>query len=266
MKGNEEVSAKALKTLLEKLGRNCSYAPVYPENGFPDFNFIVNGEKWAVECTDLHQYIDVDGKAASRVGSDKRLEKLCENIRAKAKPGLNRRYIIGAFGPELEVEGKEIEKRALAYIESGKTEREALDILEINDPDPEKAGLLRLVAEDQAKVHIHAVTAEVPITYFYGLDGSIKNADAEHLAADIMETLRFALNRILDDKLPKLAQCTSYDRRLLLAWLGYWVAEARQIKEVLSEMNLDRKVIDTFLLVLPNGEVHWVADPGELFT
>src|SRR5437762_1690661 len=63
-----------------------------------------------------------------------------------------------------------------------------------------------------------------------------------------------------------LGQCPSYDRRLLLVWHGYWVAEPFQIKEVLGEMNLDRKVIDTFLLVLPNGEVHWVADPGQLFT
>ena len=86
------------------------------------------------------------------------------------------------------------------------------------------------------------------------------------MAADIMATLRYAVKRILDEKLPKLAQCTSYQRRILLVWRGHWMAEPRQVRDVLDEFNVKQPELDSFLLVLPNGEVHWVADPGELFT
>ena len=266
MKGNEEASAKALEQLLTKLGLTCSWKPVKPDNSFPDFDFNVEGEKWAVECTDLHQYVDQDRKATSRIGVDKGLERLCEAIRFKAEPGVNRRYMISAFGPDLKIERKEIEQRALDYISSGKTEREALDLPEIDETDPAKAEVLRHAAEEQAKVHIRAFTEEVPITYAYGLDGAVKNADGKNMAADIMATLRYSVKRILDEKLPKLVQCTSYQRRILLVWRGFWIAEPRQVRDVLDEFNINRSELDTFLLVLPNGEVHWVADPGELFT
>lgn len=266
MKGNEEPSAKALEQLLTKLGLTCSWKPVEPDNSFPDFDFNVDGEKWAVECTDLHQYIEQDGKTTSRLGVDRGLERLCEAISCKAKPGTNRRYVISAFGPGLNVERKDIEQRALDYIRSGRMEREALDLPEINETDPAKAEVLRKVAEEQAEVHITAFPEEVPITYIYGPDGAAKNADGKHMAADIMATLRFGVKRILDEKLPKLAQCTSYQRRILLVWRGFWIAEPRQVKEVLDELNIKHSDLDTFLLVLPNGDVHWVADPGNLFT
>src|SRR5439155_1279172 len=103
MKGNEKASAEALKAMLQNMGLSCTYVPVYPENGFPDFDFKVQDETWAVECTDLHQCVDAAGTATSRVGVHKGLERLCEAIRAKATPGLNRKYLITAFGPGLNV-------------------------------------------------------------------------------------------------------------------------------------------------------------------
>jgi hypothetical protein len=38
------------------------------------------------------------------------------------------------------------------------------------------------------------------------------------------------------------------------------------VKEVLQELNVKQPDLDSFLLVLPNGEIHWPADPGKLFT
>lgn len=103
MKGNEEESAKALEQYLVTLGLTCSWTPATPTNSFPDFVFRVEDERWAVECTELHQYIDHNGNPVSRLGVDKKLEKLCAEIRSKANPGLNRKYFISAFGPDLNV-------------------------------------------------------------------------------------------------------------------------------------------------------------------
>lgn len=265
MKGNEEASAKALEQLLLKLGLTCSWAPVTPSNSFPDFDFLVQDEKWAVECTDLHQYIDHDGSPSSRIGVDKGLERLCEEIRTKSNPGLNRKYLITALGPSFNVDRKEIVNRAIEYIAGGRTEREALDLPEFYEQDTAEANLRRLVAENQTGVRIEALLEKVPIVYSVGLHGTVMNADHISLAADIPATLRFAVRRILDEKLPKLAQCKHYQRRILLVWRGFSIAEPSQIKKVLDEINLSKSDLDTFLLVLPNGEISWPADPGELF-
>lgn len=269
MKGNEEASAKAFEVLLSKLGLGCTWKPVYPENGFPDFEFTVThddvSERWAVECTDLHEYIASGDKEESRVGVDTVTERLCERIKAKAIPGFNRRYIITALGPRFGVPQSLIEQRAIAYIASGRTELEALDIPEIAETDTEVRKVKEQVAKDQAKVHITTSLSEVPITYAYGLSAGTLNADGKTLNDDIAATLRYALKRILDDKLPKLVQCKSFDRRMLLVWLGYWVAEPAQVKDALNELDWERSTIDTILLIVPDGNVHWVADPGEVF-
>ncbi len=269
MKGNEEASARALESLLTKLSLTCAWKPAYPENDFPDFVFTVSSdsvvESWAVECTELHQYVAHRDKEKSRVGVDREIERLCENIKAKALAGSNRKYLITAMGPNYGVPSSVIEQRALHYIESGRTEREALDIPEIDEADPVARAVKERVAVEQAKVHIETLLSPVPIVYGYGLDGSTMNADGKSLSADVDAVLRYALTRILDDKLPKLAQCTSFKRRILLIWLGYWLAEPAQVRESLDALNWNRSSIDTVLVVLPDGNAHWVADPGQVF-
>jgi hypothetical protein len=44
------------------------------------------------------------------------------------------------------------------------------------------------------------------------------------------------------------------------------MANPRQVQEGLKGHSIQRSQLDTILLALASGEVHWVADPGELFS
>jgi hypothetical protein len=263
MKGTEEPSAKALEQWLKNCGLGVSWEPVADDP--PDFVFTVGNERWAVEATELHQYLDKEGSEISRPGVEKPLERMCKNIKAKAQVGVNRKYFISTAGPLMTVPLAEIERRAIEYIASGETRRQALDLEPVIETDPEIAALKKRVAEEGAQVFIRAITTPVEIAYMTGLGGTTMGADQEHLAADVEHTLRYSLDRMLADKLPKLAKLTDYDRRILLVWRGYFFAEPSTLKRLLAERKLSKADLDSILLVTPNGEISWVADPGELF-
>lgn len=237
MKGTEKNAAKALERQLKILDLDVSWEPVTPDP--PDFLFKVGSERWAVEATELHQYIDNNGEETSRLGVEKSLERMCEQIQAQAHPRVNKKYLIFASGP-VNTSLVEIQNRALAYIKSGKTEREALDAEAIDEPNPEIAAIKRRGAEHQAHVFIEAQTTPVPIVYGIGLGGATLGADQENLAADLEATLRYAVDRMLQHKLPKLATLGGYDRRILLVWRGYLFAEPRNMKTLLAEKNLSK--------------------------
>jgi hypothetical protein len=92
----EEKSANALADFLCRVW-NVKWHSV--ENDPPDFVFEVENERWAVECTELHQYLKKEDGDISRRGVEKPLESMCERIRAKADAGRNRDYMIMATGP-----------------------------------------------------------------------------------------------------------------------------------------------------------------------
>ena len=68
MRKEEKKSAELFKRYLRKEYTDVDYKP---GNDPPDILFEVDGYKWAVEHTQLFQYIDQEGKSLSRVGVDK---------------------------------------------------------------------------------------------------------------------------------------------------------------------------------------------------
>src|ERR1700730_8758142 len=97
MKENERRAADFLSAfLVGKFNLKVSWKP--GENP-PDFIFTVNSEQWAVEETQLHQYIQLRNQPESRQAIEEPLARMCERIKTAAKPEANRDYIIAVFGP-----------------------------------------------------------------------------------------------------------------------------------------------------------------------
>lgn len=209
----------------------------------PDFVFTVNSERWAVEETQLHQYIQLRDKPESRQAIEEPLAAMCERIRASAKPAPNRDYLIAVFGPIQDRKLGDIEQAITEHIRSGQLES-------------------KQVADS---VRIEVVPSEARIEYMIGLHSGVMAAGGNAISADVGANLEFALNRILDEKLPILERLGGYKRRILLITSAYLFAEPGNVRDILHAREINARQCDTVLLIDGGGNVHWVADPGCVF-
>ncbi len=190
MKENEKRAAELLNGFLTgKLNLKASWKP---GDNPPDFVFTVNSEQWAVEETQLHQYVQLRNKPESRKAIEEPLASMCERIKAEAKPTPNRDYLIGVFGPIEDKKLGDIEETILEHIQS-----EQLEDYQVTD---------------SVRVEVHA--SEPRIEYMIGLRSDVKAAGGQAIAADVGANLEFALTRVLDEKLPILEKLEGYERRI----------------------------------------------------
>jgi hypothetical protein len=241
LRPEEEWAAKKLQETLTELGVKSTWKP---GDDPPDLVFEVKGcGRWAVEVTGLHQYITKDGKEESRLAVTEPLIGMCERVQDKVADLSNSRYLITGMGPLKSPSLKEVEKRAIAYIRSEKSDEEALD--------------------DDKRIRISRQKLLVQVVWSVGLDGRTMGATGK-ISANIEENVKDALDRILKEKLPKLGTLTGYDRNMLLILKQYLFAEPEMVSEILSARSLTQDQVDTVLFAT-ESRVHPVADPGEVF-
>jgi hypothetical protein len=241
LRPEEEFAAKMLQDTLTELGVKSTWEP---GDDPPDLVFEVEGSgRWAVEVTALYQYITKDGKEESRAAVTESLIEMCERVQAKVTDLINSSYLITGMGPLRSPSLRDVEKRAIAYIRSGKSDEEALD--------------------DDRRIRIVRQKHPVRVAWSVGLDGRTMGAGGSS-AAYIEGTVTYALVRILGEKLPALATLTGFDRKMLLILKNYFFTEPEMVSEILSARSLTREQVDTVLLAT-ESKVHWVADPGEVF-
>jgi hypothetical protein len=73
------------------------------------------------------------------------------------------------------------------------------------------------------------------------------------------------VNRILDAKLPKLAKLTNFDRRVLLIWSDFVLAEPSEVTHALALRNLSITDVDAvFFVDFGWKAVSVVANPANI--
>ena len=242
LRPEEEAAAKMLQGTLTELGVESTWRP---GDDPPDVVFEVKDRgRWAVEVTALYQYFQKDGSPESRRAATEPIIRMCENLQAQIGDLVNTDYLIVGFGPIRKPSLREVEKRAIEYIRSGKSDEKPLD--------------------DEGRVRISRQTEPVRVHWMSGLHHSTRNADGKSISADCRATVSFALERILNEKLPDLATTEGYERKMLLIVSEYVFAEPQMVKEILDTRSLTREQVDTILFIA-DGKVHWVADPGGVF-
>ena len=278
LRPEEKYAAEALEKWLQGFGLSVNWQAVEPDP--PDLCFVVEGdgfakEQWAVEVTGLFQYVDWNGEEKNIRNVQAPLHRLSQALNKALPEQVIVGYLMFGSGP-FDADLKDIEKRAVEYIKSGKTEREHLDLEQaiareraslVADPtDTRIAAIVRSVAESKARFTIQALTKPVKISWGAGLDGTARTPDGEGMIADIMATLRNSLQRILDAKLPRIKSVPGYQRKMLLIWSEYFYAEPERLREILQEKRLTTHDVDTILLIDGQSEVNWIADPAGLFS
>lgn len=242
LRREEQFAAERLQQALIHLGVKSTFEPV--DKDPPDVVFEVEGlGRWGVEVTALYQYIGKDGEPESRAAVTEPLIAMSERAQAQVADLTNSDYLITGMGPLRSPGLREVEKRAVAYIRSKRSDEEALD--------------------DDKRIRIRRQTSPVRVRWAIGLDGRTMGPTGK-MAANIEENVKVAIDRILKEKLPILATLTGYDRKMLLILKQYHFTEPEMVSEILSARSLTREQVDTIFLVT-ESEVHWVADPGEVF-
>jgi hypothetical protein len=173
-----------------------------------------------------------------------------------------------------------LQSRAQDYISSGKTEETALDFPEISGlQDGEKPDDLmtlmhqRLLPKSRPKIRAQAGSGGVQWAGM--LDGTALVPDRsdnakkdQKMLADIMASMESSVDRILQDKLPKMKKVEGknmYDRKILLIWPDWFFADADRVREVLLSRSVSKQDVDAILFSASSSSIEVVADPAGLF-
>lgn len=244
LRPEERLSAEALERFLqEQHGITSSWSGV--DACRPDLRFDIArpagaAESWAVEVTGLIQYIDWTGSEVNRKVFEPAILRMCKRLNEELGPHMKQGYWLNVTGPFDAEVFRDLERRIRAYVLSGKTEEEALDYAEAHaavmddirgDPDdPRVQWAVQQVVKDQIQVTIKGVAGD-SIVAFSGISGTARIPNSDKFAADVDATLRYATNRILEAKLPRMATVSGYDRKVLLVWSGIPFAAASDVGE-----------------------------------
>ncbi len=112
MKPSEEYAARMLYEFLGRQGVDCRCAA---GGNPPDYVFEVGTERWGVEVTELHDYVELDG-AQSALWVEKGLQKVFDDINRETASSRKRRYTISLSGPIKSQDVGTIKRQAIEHI------------------------------------------------------------------------------------------------------------------------------------------------------
>ena len=240
-KGTEQACCTELKAWLETHSRTAKFkAGADP----PDADFEVDDERWAVEITELHQYIERDGREISFLGVFQSMRGILRRIRKQAAPELIIGYQVSAEGPFEKADADQIVADSEVHIESGST-----DVVELG-PD----GRFKLIP----------VTRPFQVGLGGGLSHDVIGGDGKTRHTDPDANIKFTLERILDAKSPKLAALSGYDLKVLLIDSEYIFADPESVIPIVKQCELANTAID-LLFLRYDGHIDLIGDPGSRF-
>jgi hypothetical protein len=90
-------------------------------------------------------------------------------------------------------------------------------------------------------------------------------SQAPKMIGDIQESVTYSVNRILKAKLPKLANITNFDHRILLIWSDFVLAQASEVMKAIALRNLAITDVDAvFFVDFGWKAVSLVANPANI--
>jgi hypothetical protein len=263
LREEERLSAVALSTYLhDRLASPATWLPVNADP--PDLEFSVlrhDGllERWAVEVTGLFQYAGWEGTEVNRLAFEPKLWKMLDRFKSEHADELMLNYSLWVEGPLPIKLLNDLPKRLLEFVRSGHIGEIALDHAEAvatvsgnmnaSPTDPLVEAVIRQVAHEYERIRIVAEAGQPGISLAFTVSAVAKIPNSNQMIGDIQESVTFAVNRILDAKLPKLAKLTGFNRRVLLIWSGFALAEAYEVKKALALRKLSVADVDAIFFI-----------------
>jgi hypothetical protein len=209
MRPSERRAAKRLKAFLEARGHIASY-----ESGPdpPDIIFYVDGVTWAVEHTQLHQYVDSGNGELSRPSIDARAFDLVKRLRRRTEGQRESGWILALFGP--------VNSKRLRAIECAAEQTILKD-----DPN-----CFESVQTDEVRL-IRVQDDACTIRVVSGLSAHSRIPGSNSLTAHIQRQIDYAVRQILGEKIPVLDALGGYDKRILLIESQYLFANPTNVSQ-----------------------------------
>ncbi|MFH1007223.1 MAG: hypothetical protein V1800_06950 [Candidatus Latescibacterota bacterium] len=219
-----EREAKAL--LLELLRSEGRRVEVLKGNDPPDWLFIVDNMRWAVEVTELHQYVKTAHKEEDELaGIEARLRKFGRKLEEETREFRKCGYILFFVGPMDKEEESLISGQVMDYILSSRNDAQILGRGE--------GSRIKTTGETNSD-----------FSPWIGLKGNARLAGGNP-AADIATTIDGSIRRILGSKKKKLAELSEdYDRRVLFIVNRYWFGDRELVAEVTQRLLQPQGSID----------------------
>jgi hypothetical protein len=153
-------------------------------------------------------------------------------------------YFLNFTGPLDSKVFQTIEGRVWNYIESGRTEEEALDWAEAvasvrktitaKPITPDIQSVIERVAADRVRLTIKGIQGGNRIVLFSGISGAARVPNSNELAANVDATLDHSVSYVLKEKLPRMAKVQGYDRKVLLVWKAIPTVTAEDLAAVFA--------------------------------
>lgn len=232
MNAGEEYAAQRLCEFLRGRRSDCTYVP---GDDPPDYVFEVNGARWAVEVTELHDYVDA-GRPQSSLGLVAGLKKILDDIDRETAASRKSEYTIVLKGPISPQEVPEIKRQAINHIRENNRERlacgenEECEIFSEGGPGP-RLNLIPFV------------------------DGRARLPRSTNIHANIQATVDDAVSRILARKVPNLRHLCEFDKRVLCVLFQYPFADDGNVRSAFSQHEDQLRDLDIVFLISGNSVV-----------
>ncbi len=204
LRPEELQSAEKLKHFIISQGYEVNYEPGEDP---PDIVMKVGDEKWSVEHTSLHEYVEADGDELSRVGWGEMVLELGQRVLRATEGKRKAGWSLTVFGP--------FGKNVLNEIEKAAVEAIATD-----DPDY----FSRQIYPDRE--YLNSTLKDITLTRYeddsrgfvisQGFRSLSLLPEQRGLVANVQARTDYAVNRILKNKTSKLVDIKGYDKLVLL--------------------------------------------------
>lgn len=231
MREEEKHSATQLRNYLESRGLNVAFKE---GSDPPDMEFQVDHQKWAVEHTQLFQYVDQGGTPESRMRIDAINLTLEDRLRQSTEGRRLASWVLALHGLADPDVRRDVERSA--------TECILADSLGAFSGIPTKVAELQRIEDPRAQIHVLSL-----------LPPGSKVPNSDRYTADIQATINYAIQEIFRNKAPVLSQLTEYDCRVLLVQSQYMFLNMNNASSAAAEHASLRSGIEKIFLVTVDG-------------
>lgn len=228
VKESEKISRDLYMSYLE--GR-CSSVSYTRGDNPPDFVFTCDGVSHAVEVTELHQSLDVQGKEESRAKYDNTVAAICERCEEVLGRILDREIHVVINSPVTDAQLKSLTIIILSYAKSGNRDKETLF-------GRDDCWLESWIGEPSIVEYvIPAAESTIP--------------DSDTLSIDIQASTDYAVERRLCAKRSRMEALGHFPERVLIIYSTDRRCRAKHVKSALLRYKGSAKSLTKVFFLRP---------------
>jgi len=229
LKNSEKVSGKTYSNYLCEKGINSTW---HKGDDPPDLVFEFDGNKQAIEVTELHQYLENSEGEIELLTAWSHIDDICSKAKAELGEDLHKKVTLCITIPLSVQERKKLFPEITSYIRQN------------------QSGTKKLFQRDNC--WISSENGDPDVIGIISTSAGAKTPGTHTTIANVKTNLEYSLNRILESKLPRLKQLTYFNQRILLIFSQHMFGTVDRLQDAIRGFKPIPKYIDEIYLVKDN--------------